>query len=65
MQTINPLIFYRMVAEINPDRGNKRPTKSSEGRASTRTVHHVLAQFNEKYDEYFAEESDTDDEDME
>lgn len=57
-----PFSFYRVIAEINPIRGNKRPAKSEKGRSSTKSVHHLLSQFNDKYEDYLAEKSNSEEE---
>lgn len=58
----------RVVAKLNPPRGNKRPTKNStkqaNGRFSSKQVHHLLQKLSTEFEEFLAEhegESDSDD----
>jgi hypothetical protein len=55
------------VCDINPPRGNKRPNKSeclaAGGKFSSRTVHNLLTNMNTKYEEFFAEEDSSEEND--
>ena len=47
------------MGDINPERGNKRPSRAvcqaAGGKFSSRKVHQSLSNLNEKYDEFLAE----------
>ncbi len=67
------LLISRLVAEINPPRGNKRPNKATTlaagGQPCPYSIHKALVKLSDKYDEFFAEydsseqEEDVDDPD--
>jgi len=55
---------FRCVANMNPERGNKRPSKEATvavgGHFSSRRVHDKLSNYSIRYEEYFAENDATD-----